>query len=413
MLLQFNVTNALSFRDEAILDLNANSDRSHEECLIKSGRKRILPAVGIYGANAAGKSNLFKAMVLAIRFVRESSGMQINSRINIIPFLMDSESADSKTRFDFIFINNGIKYEYGFTADSYRVYEEYLYEYRSAKPSMIFEREDVKRYRYTDSLKRKMKQYEEKNTDNKLFLATATLWNCKETENAFRWFSDTIDVCDSHTVSESLTQLLDSDEGEMRDFARQYLKAADFNISDYRIIKGATDNRLLMEHEITLSDGEEAGVELPYEMESNGTKLYFAYCPVVYAALKSGRTLVIDEIDNGLHPMLVRSLVSLFNSPDTNPNGAQLVFNTHDMELLDLSFMRRDQIYFVDKDSRTGASELYSLADYSPRNNAKVHKDYLLGRYGAVPDLGEIVWSGEQQGRTGKDTAGSTEKSCS
>ena len=168
MLLQFNITNVLSFKDEAILDLTASSDSSHEANLIKNKGLRVLPTLAVYGANAAGKSNLFKALTAAILFVRNSNTMQINSRNGLIPFLLDKTSRNEPARIDFVFSRNDIKYEYGFVADSEKVYEEYLYTYKSAKASLIFERSETNKYRYTASLKNKMRQYESKNADNKL-----------------------------------------------------------------------------------------------------------------------------------------------------------------------------------------------------------------------------------------------------
>lgn len=414
MLLQFNITNALSFKEEAILDLVAGSDTSHSEILITSGKQSVNPTVAIYGANAAGKSNLFKALTAAIMFVRNSAGMQINTPTGIMPFVMDEEGRTGKTRFDFIFIYEGVKYEYGFVADSVKVYEEYLYEYRSAKPSMIFERENINEYRYTSPLKKIMKPFEEKNTDNKLFLATATAWNCKVTEKPFRWFSEMIDTYNGDSVQAAMADALDSDDGdEIRDFAKKYLRAADFNITDYSFtVKKGKPEELVLPPGMTFDESivanmrqweltmvhsiEERGkvnaVGLPFQIESSGTQLYFAYCPAVYRALKKGKTVVIDEIDNGLHPLLVRNLVNLFHDHSTNPNGAQLIFNTHDVDLLDLDLLRRDQIYFVEKDNRTGASELYSLSDFSPRKTDKIQKGYMLGRYGAVPNVGGLEW---------------------
>ena len=414
MLLQFNITNALSFKREAILDLVAGNDTSHKEILITSGRQRVNPTVAIYGANAAGKSNLFKALTAAIMFVRNSAGMQIDTPTGIVPFVMDEEGRSGKTRFDFIFVFEGIKYEYGFVADSVKVYEEYLYEYRSAKPSMVFERENINEYRYTAPLKKMLKPFEEKNTDNKLFLATATAWNCKVTEKPYRWFAEMIDTYDGDSVQAAMANALDGDDGEeIREFAKKYLRAADFNITDYNftVKKGKPEEFVLppgltfdesflanmkqwelkMVHSVE-ENGKVNTIELPFHMESSGTQLYFAYCPAIYRALKKGKTVVIDEIDNGLHPLLVRSLVNLFHDHNTNPNGAQLIFNTHNVDLLDLELLRREQIYFVEKDNRTGASELYALSDYSPRKTDKIQKGYLLGRYGAIPNVGGLVW---------------------
>lgn len=412
MLLQFNMTNAMSFKEEAILDMVAEKDNLHEDNLISFKGDRVLPAVAIYGANASGKSNVFMALASAILFVRTSMNMQVNSSINIMPFLMDNGSIIGKTRFDFIFTHKGIKYEYGFVTDIHKVYQEYLYEYKSAKASMIFEREDVNKYRYTKTLRKTLKQYEDKNTDNKLFLATATAWNCKETTNPFLWFAEGIDVYNKDSIEYYMAEALDHDTNdEIRDFAKSFLRAADINISDYKFTIRKTESNKIssgksfdedirkdvklwdieMHHDVE-TDGEKKSLWLPYELESNGTRLLFAYSPVIYNALKNGKTVVIDEIDNGLHPVLIQHLVEIFNNKESNPNGAQLIFNTHDVQLLNLDIFRRDQIYFVEKDNRTGASELYALSDFSPRKTEKIRKGYMLGRYGAIPDIGELEW---------------------
>ena len=414
MLLQFNVTNAFSFKKEMILDMVAGADNSHNDNLITFGDQRILPTVAIYGANAAGKSNVFKALTSAIMFVRTSSNMQINSRIGITPFLMDEDSRTEKTRFDFIFTYKGMKYEYSFTADTRKVYEEYLYVYKTQKPSMVFEREDVNHYTYTEALKPVLEPYEVKTTANKLFLSTATAWNCKETADAFMWFAEMIDTYNSDSVQNSMAEALDSPEKEeIRTFAKKYLKAADINITDYiyEVKEGAPENlvlppgitldektlvnmkqwQLTMRHDVTVN-GKKIIVNMPFQIESDGTQLYFAYCPAIYQALKKGKTITIDGINDGLHPMLVQYIVNLFNDPETNPNGAQLIFNTHDVELLDLDILRRDQIYFVEKDNKTGESDLYALSDFSPRKTENIQKGYMLGRYGAIPNIGGMEW---------------------
>lgn len=417
MLLQFNITNVLSFKEEAILDMIANKDTSHEECLINYKKDKVLPTVAIYGANASGKSNLFKALAAAVMFVRTSSSMQINSKINITPFLFDKDSRNEKRRFDFVFIHKGVKYEYGFVADELKVYEEYLYEYTSAKASMIFERHDVNKYNYTTTMAKILKQYEEKTTDNKLFLATATAWNCKETLNAFLWFADGIDTYTHDSIEAAMIEELDGrEQDKIKEFAMDLLKQADFNISDYdfsvkmgsaakmqlplgvtlnenAVFNGVKEWKLDMYHEVE-QNGELVRFSLPFHNESDGTKTFFAYSPFIYKALKSGKTIVVDEIDNGLHPMLVKYIVNLFNDPTINKNGAQLIFNTHDTTLLDLDVLRRDQIYFVEKNGVTGISELYSLSEFSPRKTEKVQKGYMQGRYGAVPNIGvgDIKW---------------------
>lgn len=129
--------------------LNANAAKEQEDNLICYGNERILPSIAIYGANAAGKSNIFKALTTAILFVRNSNSMQVNSLTGLVPFMLDDESRNKPTKLDFLFTYNGTKYSYGFTGDQYNIYEEYLYEYKSSRPTVIFERENINNYKYT------------------------------------------------------------------------------------------------------------------------------------------------------------------------------------------------------------------------------------------------------------------------
>ena len=146
-------------------------------------------------------------------------------------------------------------------------------------------------------------------------------------------------------------------------------------------------------HNIEQSDGTVKPFRLPFLYESEGTRLLFAYGPIIMDAFEKGRTIVIDELDKSLHPNLEKYLIGLFNDKSINKGGAQLIFNSHDVDLLDLDLFRRDQIYFVEKDNRTGITDLYSLADFSPRKSENIQKGYLQGRYGAIPfPDGGVEW---------------------
>lgn len=413
MLLQFNITNILSYKDEAILDLVAGSDTSYEESLLHTNNHRVMPVAAVFGANASGKSNLFKAMTAAILFVRNSQNMQINTQIGFAPFLLDDTSRFNKTRVDFVFIRNGVKYEYGFVVDSSKVYEEYLYAYKSIKPSMIFERYDVNHYRYTSSKERIFKKYEKLNADNKLFLATATAWNCQETKEPFLWFSESIDTYDQEAIERAMLVHMDLDQdGSNKEFLLKALKVADFNISDYQFTTKKGDlSQIPLPPGMTFEDNFATQIKewkldyihnvqtnnsiekypLPYNAESSGTLSFTAYALVIHDVLAKGKTMVVDELDSALHPMLIRYLIEMFTNPKQNRNGAQLIFNTHALTLLDLDMLRRDQIYFVEKDNITGKSELYALSDFTPmpRKTDKIMKRYLQGRYGAIPEIVE------------------------
>lgn len=418
MLLQFNVSNFMSIKDEVVLTAFANASKEHEDNLLHNGKDRVLPVIAIYGANAAGKTNIFKALTSAIMLVRESNNLQVNMPTGFEPFLFDEATMNGKTKMDFLFAHNGRKFAYGFTADSQYIYDEYLYEYKSARPTMIFERTEVTKYRFTSAYKH-LAEFQHKNTSNKLFMCTATAWNCEETKYAYLWFAEAIDTYNQMSIQgnqymEYLEQ--NKDNPAAKDFLLSLLKHAEINIQDYdfeskilekpvlpQLPPGITIDKSLFSnvkqfkletvHRIEQSDGSFKSYRVPFDHESAGTMLLFAYGPIIMEALEKGRTIVIDELDNSLHPNLSRYLIGLFNNTEINRNGAQLIFNSHDLNLLDLELFRRDQIYFVEKDNRTGVTDLYSLADFSPRKSENIQKGYLQGRYGAIPfPRGGIEW---------------------
>ena len=409
MLLQFNVSNYMSIKDEITLTAFANASKEHEENLISLGKERILPSLALYGANAAGKTNIIRALTCAILFARRSNSLQVNMPTGFEPFLFDEDSKKGKTKMDFMFVHNGKKFEYGFLADSQNVYEEYLYEYKTARPTMVFERTDIDHYRFTATYKH-LAEYQQKNTANKLFLCTATAWNCEETRDAFLWFVEGIDTYNqmaikNHKYLEYLDQ--NRENPEMKQFLLSLLRHAEINIQDYEFETKILDNppvalppgiqidpsllekvkefRLETIHQVEQEDGSLKTYKLPFDHESDGTMLLFAYGPIIMEALEKGRTIVIDELDSSMHSNLAKYLISLFNDTKVNRNGAQLIFNSHDISLLDLGIFRRDQIYFVEKDNATGVTDLYSLADFSPRKSENIQKGYLQGRYGAIP----------------------------
>lgn len=425
MLIQFSVTNFLSFRDETVLSLSTNKDNSHSENLLSYKNERILPSVAIYGANAAGKSNLHKALTAAIIMIRNSNNLQVNQPLMVTPFLLDSKSQFDKTKFDFIYTYNDVKYEYGFVLDSNNVWEEYLYEYKRSKPSLIFERSEINKYKFTTKTKSQLSQIVDKNTSNKLFIATATSWNSDLTKDAYMWFATMIDTYDSQNLEDLMYTEFDrhqnNNDSSLNTFMLHLLQKADINISNfnYESIKREVNQlpfelppelqglmnpipsakKVLEQHRIVTShqvveNGEKKEYPLNYFDESNGTKRLFTYGPVLKNALENGRTIIIDEIDNALHPAMTKSLIEMFQNPNINKNNAQLIFNTHEISLLDLNLFRRDQIYFVEKNNKTGVSDLYSLDEFSPRKSENIQKRYLQGRYGAMPfvNLKDIEW---------------------
>ena len=419
MLLQFSVNNFKSFKDMAVLSMEPSADKELPGNLTLIGKNRCLNTIAIFGANAAGKSNVFTALTAAILLVRRSNSRQvIDSLSEIIPFKFDEESIRKPTTFEFVFIAEGKKYVYGFSATQKAVQREYLYVFNSSKASTIFERTDVNTYKFTSpALKRELQPLTERNTENKLFLATATAWNCEATRIPYLWFETKINTysIDSDQLISQTAPMFDNDaDNSLRKFTNMILHEADINIDDFNIefkdisqeqflqqvpqelrglistIPAAMNKAVKIEtvHSI-VDDGIAKQYNLSLMEESQGTRNLFLFSPVLKRAFETGETLCIDEFDASLHPMLVRYLFSLFNNPDINKAHAQLIVSSHSLVLMSLKNLRRDQIYFVEKDRKTGKSELYSLDEFSPRKEEDVRKAYMLGRYGSIPDIPE------------------------
>lgn len=419
MLIQFSVENYKSIKERIYFNLLANNDGEHPDYTMEAAKDRVLKAAAVYGANASGKSNLFDAMKAAILMIRLSNQRQITDPLPMIPFAFDEAWKKQPSSFDFIFEAKGIRYSYGFSADREKVYSEYLYVYHTAKPTKIFERTDCDVYSITVKEK-KLKEITEKNTANKLFLATATAWNYKGTEDAFRWFANHIEICEEYGALKkaSFDCYEQDDDGALKSFSTRLLMHADFNISDYNFVSDIISGdeiwemlpnevrvgltkplsgkkiELNMLHRFCNSHGDPMDLPLSFELESKGTKNIFYFAPALMEVLKNGKTLVIDEIDNSLHPLLVEYILQLFYDPEINKSNAQLIFNTHDVNLLNLDHFRRDQIYFTEKNPEDGSTDLYSLAEFSPRKTENIQKGYLQGRYGAVPIIhgGDGLW---------------------
>ena len=329
----------------------------------------------------------------------------------MVPFQFDEETAQGPCSFEFYFVaQNGVPYRYGFTADSNRVFEEYLYYYSSARPSRIFERGD--KFTYNQADESSFSKYEEKNTPNKLFLATATNWGNAKTAPAYQWLANAIDVYNPElAIQPTALQAFEQDEqGELKQSTLSLLRQADINIDDIQVDITPLGNqtkeivftdpagnpvpqgqvkavRIHAGHHVQSQSGEGSQFFLDLNEESLGTKQLFWLSPILKEVFGKGKTMVIDELDRSLHPFLVQFLVELFHTPEINQTNAQLIFTTHDTTLLSLDTFRRDQIYFVEKDPHTAATELYSLDEFSVRKNENIEKGYLLGRYGAIPYL--------------------------
>lgn len=396
MILEFSVKNFLSFKEKVTFSMIANSNKELNDNYVEIGGNKVLKSAAVYGANASGKSNLFEILARVVSMLSSSNSVDINAKLPLIPFKFDKDSVNKPSEFEIKFILDETRYVYGFIADKDKIYDEYLYYYPNGRETKIFDRTNINEYSYTQKDEKILREIEDKNAQNKFFLATATNWNFDKTKAAYDFLTNGIEPCnDLNALKNTAYKAYEANPDHLKDFAIDFLQKADFNIEDYQISKVEMPRELLanmpefiaekLKSYQVLFKHKNSDNFLSINEESLGTQMIFAFIPFLAAGLKNKKVLIIDELDKSLHPFLVQYIVEIFNDAEINKNGSQLIFNTHDTNLLDLNILRRDQIWFTEKNSETGESDLYSLSDFSVRKQENVEKGYMLGRYGAVP----------------------------
>ncbi|ROE83249.1 ATP/GTP-binding protein [Klebsiella pneumoniae] len=414
MLIEFRVKNFRSLRDEQVLSLVASKDKTlqdtHTQATGISAAPAVLRSAVVYGANASGKSNLIKALQYMRGVVTESAtAMQPSQTFAVQQFRLDAVSVGQPSEFEVTFLNDGVRYQYGFAMTTQRIVSEHLLVYKSFKPQHWFTRrfdadtsKDI--YDFGPGLKGPKNLWEGATRPNALFLSMAVQLNSESLRPLFDWFLNHLVIFNEQAqLSPQMSiELLKKADG--RKEICNFLSSADISIADidvetrkvpgqaihFDLMAGKTEVRSeeMEEHKVLFHHVTEQGKAVFDIMdESNGTRnLLFLAAPVLNI-LNKGLTLVIDELDNSLHTLLVRELVRLFHRPEINTGGAQLIFTTHDTSLLDApNLFRRDQVWFVEKD-RDQTSTFVSLSEFSPRKNEALERGYLMGRYGGVPFL--------------------------
>ncbi len=413
MLIEFSVKNFMSFKNKVTLSMEKGNGLENEENVVFDGDINVLKSAAIYGANASGKSNLLKAFTCAILMVRTSSLMAVGQKwVFLRPFLFDEESKNKPSEFEFVFKTNGVKYKYYFSADENKVYDEVLDAYYTQKPTNIFRRTNTNNYEfYVD--KKKLEALSMNNTENKLFLATATTWNYDKTKDAYLWFVNGIDTYDSfNNITDKDLIAYSNDSENLKEFALKLLNKADILIKDVTVHyeEKEIDNLLLapleksndkykvkninieLEHEVMVGN-DKHNYKLNFVDESSGTKVLFAFAPFLKRAFENTKVIIVDELERSLHPALVEFIVKLFNNKEINKANSQLIFTTHAMNLLNLELLRRDQIWFTEKNPENGVTDLYPLDSFSVRKDENIQKGYINGRYGAIPFIKDVdLW---------------------
>lgn len=429
MLLRFSFQNHRSFRDETTIHFVIPSATTREAGVIEveAAGGRVLTVLGLFGANASGKSAALDALRWMQSSVRSSHRRwPLSGPIPRRPFRLDAASGSRPSAFELDFLLDGTRMRYRFAVDDTRVTEEALYTWPSGRRTLWFER-DKDGFRFGRTLHGRNQTIKDLTRPNALFLSVAAENNHERLTPVYRW------------LTEGLRALSPDDEGARYAFTGEMIRTgarrrevvelvrrADLGLADLEVkesVERLSDEEVrkkraileaagIEEDEISsllpreqlvatvlfhheADSGQAAPAPLHTDDESRGTLAWFALAGPILDALEHGHVLLCDELDASLHPLLVAEIIALFSDPRRNPRGAQLVFNSHDLTMLGhvldpRSTLRREAVWLVEK-GRDGASRLYPLSDFSPRKGENLERGYLQGRYGAVPYLGGLT----------------------
>lgn len=399
--------------------MEASSIQELNDSIHQISSHKVLPVAVLYGANSSGKSNVLSAFVAMRNLVVDAVKLNPNDPLHYDPFKLRIDLLNDPTSFEVEFLIKTIKYRYGFEYNRERILNEWLYEKREKEREFkLFLRAedqyDISPTRFSEGCGK-----EQATPANRLFISLVAQLNGATSQMILDWFrncNSLSGLSDGNFEGITLKMLHDKLEGcnDVQDFFhRTQLGFQDLIINEEVLdeellskmsISDEVKNRILKRlkgqsvfttqttHNVYDAKGEVVGVKAFEKdlMESEGTKKVIELSGPLFDTLKGGKLLLVDELDAKLHPFLTLSIVRLFMNPATNPNGAQLIFTTHDTNLLNLKFLRRDQIWFTDKDD-TESSDLFSLIEFKDhqgakvRNDRNIENDYMSGRYGAVP----------------------------
>lgn len=422
MIEEFSFGNFWSFKDIQTLNMTAAKIKSKKSQLdninIFPVNKDIslLKAKAIYGANASGKSNVIKALVSFIRIIKDS--VKEEKALSLIDsFQLSTETENMPTFFQLIFRIGKTRYRYGFEADDKSIKSEWLFSTPNKREQPLFIREDklIVEINQTHFEEGVMYQKLFENSKDPIFTDTSLFLTHLSSTGFGKLSKQIVKTISSISIISGLghrgmygiagDSLSDSVK---KKFILDFLKKADIGIDDLDTVEITNENlpdniedevkEDLKKGKIIVSSRTKYNVELKSEgksdfsfgmQESEGTKKMFELSPFIYRSLKEGTPLFIDEFDSRFHPLLTKKIVELYNSIENKK--AQLIFTTHDTNLLSSDLLRRDQIDFVEKD-KYGASHLYTLVEIKGvRNDASFEKDYIQGKYGAIPFLGDFT----------------------
>ena len=406
MLIRFSFKNFKSFKDENVLDMEATSLKEHEYNVVKTKQIHLLKVAAIYGANASGKTNVLQAFDYMKERILVSDDSQKNSSMNednVYSFMINNQPIHLEVE---ILTKNNKIYKYGFDVLQDRIVSEWLYKKKVNKFYSIFERKKNNVIMKFNNKFSKLTNIDERS----LFLNIYSKID-KDNEdfnNVYNWFinANYLDLGNpkfEDFINTRISLKILSDEKYKKELLR-FIHTFDSGIEGIKItpnsLEEVQNNNKVVKLELVHKGENNELKALPLELESNGTRKMFHLFDFFMEALKNGMVLFIDELDAKLHPLLTRYIINLFHNSETNIGNGQLIYSTHDTVNLNKDTFRRDEIWFTEK-NRDGVSEMYALSDYilddenhktgkKVRNDATYNKDYLTGRYGAIPVLEEF-----------------------
>lgn len=424
MLLQFKFGNFRSFKDIATLSMVASKDKKFQESHVfqLTDKVNVLRSAAIYGANASGKSNLIKAIMFMRRFVLISSKETVSSKekTNVEPFLLDAESENEPSTFEVVFTIEKDRFRYGFQLNSEKVINEWLFCAfgGKTKESQLFTRENSNDFDVKPAFKGAAKIKKELSVkENVLFLSLCSQLGVEIADKIISQFFSKIGIITgSETIGYEDFTVKKMDEKDYLNFYVELLKKADTGISDLKktekivtekdlpeempenIKKEFLESKIIDVAAKHIKYNKEGDIleEVFFHMgrqESEGTHQLFCLAGPLFNTIKKNRIIIVDEFSTKLHPKLARAIIDFFHNigkgTDFSNSESQMIIATHNTDIMTNLFFRRDQIYFVDKNNKE-SSTLYSLSDFKLRKDSSFNKDYIAGKYGAVPSIGSF-----------------------
>ena len=401
MLCQFTVKNFKSIRDEVTFDMQAAAISEHEDRIIKDEDDELyLPVSAVYGPNGGGKSNVLEALhSLVTKVLRPLYATSNNEdvaikmkKLVIEPFVFDEKTINEPTEFEVFFRTALAEYRYELTVKKEVIEYEGLdrIKLETGRKSALFER-DEKEINLKGAFARLKTSDELSDTLPLLSYLGITYSKNEVVQDVLDWFDEEIDFLNYGNPVQELRMAVSKSE-DVKRLMLQMMQEMDLDIVDFRVEEKENDRiEVFTKHVVN-----EYEAELNLVDESSGTKKLFGLLPFIAKSLLKGTTLVIDELDAKIHPVLLKYLIMTFSNMEKNKKGAQLIFTSHDLSTMNSEVFRRDEIWFVAKGNRQN-SKLYSLVEFknkkgeSVRKDAKFDKQYLEGKYGADPYLRKII----------------------